>query len=98
MATTVSFNNSLSTDSSDKSIHSSSTVAHSIRGCGKKRLRIIPSESDREDDIEISFVFTPEISEYGSDSDPDDDVDVFAGDNSVNNKQKSVKHTTHKET
>ena len=99
MATTVSFDNSLSTDSSDKSIHSNSTVAHLIRGCGKKRLRIIPSESDREDDIEISFVLTPEVSEYESDSDPDDDMDVFADDNYVNNKRrKSVKCITHKET
>ena len=93
MAATVSF-----TDSSDSKPVPNTAVARLVRECSKGKLKIIPSESDKED-FEVSFVLTPDVSEDEKDSDSDD-KEVFTDDNDYcsDERRKSIKCIARQET
>ena len=95
MATTVYFS-SLASDSYNNNLCTNGVAAHVLKG-RKGRLRIIPSDSDKEDFI-VSFIQTPDVSEFESDSDSDNN-ELFADDNFVSDKKrKLMKSVTREDT
>ena len=88
MVTTISFSSNFSYDCSDKSFITSSAVAHSVRGCSKRSLRIIPSQSTREE-FEVSFILARNVSEFENDLNPEYN-EIFADDICATNKERKL--------